>query len=155
MVDITDRKRTEETLRESEAHCRYTVELNPQMLWTAGRDGMVLDVSGRWKTLTGYAATEAIGDGWAKAIHPDDLPMVAAAWGRSLQTGEPLDIEFRVYAKGGTYRWMRSRAAPRRDPQGEIIRWYGSAEDLQKQKAAEEALRGLSGRPEGWERGNA
>jgi PAS domain S-box-containing protein len=155
MVDITDRKRAEEALQESEAHCRCLVELNPQIPWTAGRDGMVLDVSGRWKTLTGYATDEATGEGWAKAIHPDDLAIVAGAWGRSLQTGEPLDVEFRVYAKDGTYRWMRSRAAPRRDPQGEIIRWYGSAEDVHAQKAAEEVLRGLFGRPEGWERGNA
>jgi len=148
LVDITDRTRAEEALRESEAHYRNMVELNPQIPWTAAPDGKVLSVSERWTTLTGYTVAEAIGSGWAKAIHPDDLPATETAWKRSLTTGDPIDVEYRLYLADGSYRWMRARGFPRRGPQGEIVRWYGSVEDVHERKAVERALRRLSGRPE-------
>lgn len=149
MADITDRKHAEDALRESEAHYRYVVELSPHILWTAGPDGKLLEFGARWTTLTGYTAAETIGTEWTRALHPDDLTAAWTAWTRSLQTGEPLDVEYRLRLSNGSYRWMRARAAPRRGPQDEIIRWYGSIEDVQEQKAAAEVVRRLSDRPKG------
>jgi PAS domain S-box-containing protein len=141
VVDITRRKQAEEALSESEDHYRHAVELNPQVPWTAEPDGMVLDTSQRWETLTGLTKEESLGTGWVRALHPDDLPLTLMAWREALRTGKPLDLQYRVHCADGVWRWMRARAAPRRDEDGKIIRWYGTLEDIDDHKKAEEALR--------------
>ena len=133
-VDITERKRTEEALRESEAHYRNAVELNPQVPWTADPQGRVLDAGPRWELLTGLKMDETLGNGWKKAIYPDDLPETERKWSMSLRTGEPLDVEYRILEPGGGWRWMRARAAARLNSDGEIVRWYGTLEDIDEYK---------------------
>jgi PAS domain S-box-containing protein len=141
VVDITRRKQAEEALAESEDHYRHAVELNPQIPWTAEPDGIILDTSRRWETLTGLTKQESLGTGWVRALHPDDLPPTLKVWEEARRTGNPLDIEYRVRRADGVWRWMRSRAAPRYDEDGKILRWYGTLEDVDDHKKAEEALR--------------
>ena len=62
-------------------------------------------------------------------------------WQRCLRTGERLDIEYRLRKATGTYIWFRARAAPLRDEQGSIVRWYGAAEDIHDRKSIDLALR--------------
>jgi PAS domain S-box-containing protein len=142
VVDITRRKQAEQALVESEDHFRHTVELNPQIPWTADPNGKILDASHRWEKLTGLTKEEAMGDGWVRALHPDDLSSTLEMWKRSLDTGRPLDVEYRVRRySDGAWRWMRARAAPRHDDKGKVIRWYGTVEDIDDHKKALEALR--------------
>jgi len=133
-----ERAESEERLRESEDHYRHTVELNPQVTWTAMPDGQLNRVSRRWFTWTG---TTGLGDSWAGGLHPDDVALTFEVWGRSVATGEPYDVEHRVKMVDGDYRWARSRAYPRRNAAGEICLWYGSTEDIHEQKIAEERQR--------------
>jgi PAS domain S-box-containing protein len=130
-----ERAHAEQSLRESEDHYRHTVELNPQVTWTALPDGQLNRVSRRWREWTG---TAGLGQSWAEGLHPDDRPPTFDAWARSVETGEPYDIEHRVKRIDGSYRWARSRAFPRRDEEGRIILWYGSTEDIHERKVAEE-----------------
>jgi len=139
--DITDRQRAEQALRESEEHYRYSVELNPQIPWTAGPDGQVEEVSHRWQALTGILADDAYGEGWVQALHPDDVQASLAEWKKALQTGRPVDAEYRLRMRDGGYRWFRARAAARRDDSGRIVRWYGTLEDIHDSKLADKALR--------------
>jgi PAS domain S-box-containing protein len=141
VVDITSRKKVEEALAESEDHYRNAVELNPQVPWTAEPDGTILDTTQRWEKLTGLTKEESLGTGWVRALHPDDLPPTLKAWEEALRTGNLLDIQYRVHHGDGVWRWMRARAAPRRDRNGKIVRWYGTLEDIDDHKKAEEALR--------------
>jgi PAS domain S-box-containing protein len=141
VVDITARKHAEEALIESEDHYRHTVELNPQVPWTADPDGMIIDVSNRWEQLTGLTKQETLGEGWMRVLHPDDLPATHAAWRKALRTGDPVDIQYRLRHPSGAWRWVRARAAPRRNANGEIIRWYGAVEDIDDHRNAKEALR--------------
>jgi PAS domain S-box-containing protein len=141
VVDITRRKQAEQALVESEDHYRNAVELNPQVPWTAGPDGMILDTNHRWETLTGLTKEESLGKGWVRALHSEDLFHTLKAWEEALRTGNPLDVQYRIHCSDGQLRWMRARAAPRRDHDGKIIRWYGTLEDIDDHKKAEEALR--------------
>lgn len=124
-------------LRESEEHYRHMVELNPQVSWTADPDGGITEFNQRWLDLTGLTREEALGGGWALAPHPEDLPQMVAAWTHAVETGEAYDVEHRIRVADGSYRWMRSRALPRRDANGQIIRWYGTTEDIEARKQAE------------------
>ncbi|BDA83002.1 hypothetical protein Sa4125_05440 [Aureimonas sp. SA4125] len=130
-------------LRASEAHHRASIELNPQILWLANAMGEVIEISPRWAELVGVPVEEAFGDGWAAAVHPDDLPGVTELWGRVIQTGDGTiaDSRYRVRLQDGQYRWFRSRALPRRSHSGEIIAWYGSLEDIDEQVRGELELR--------------
>jgi PAS domain S-box-containing protein len=127
-----------EELQESEDHFRHTVELNPQVAWTATPDGRVDQMAPRWLDWTGRTG---IGSDVKVAIYPDDIAPSMAAWSHSCATGTPYDVETRVRMKDGSWRWMHSRAMPRRDKSGTIIKWYGTTEDIHNRKAIEEDLR--------------
>jgi PAS domain S-box-containing protein len=80
---------------------------------------------------------------WAStdAIHPDDLPGVIAVWTRSLENGQPYDIELRQRRADGVYRWFHVQGLPVRDAEGRVLRWCILQTDIDERKRAEEALR--------------
>jgi PAS domain S-box-containing protein len=140
VIDITERANAEEALKESREHHQSWMTLNPQVSWTADPEGRILDASPLWETLTGYPLEETVNDGWIKALHPDDVGPVGEVWMESVRKGTPVDVEFRIWCTDGRYRWVRSRAFPRRDEKGEIIRWYGMLEDVDEHKRTLEEL---------------
>jgi PAS domain S-box-containing protein len=140
-IDITDRKSTEEALRESEDHLRYMVELNPGIPWVMDSDGNNLYISSRWTKITGLSEEKARNLGWLDALHPEDVEPTMIALREGLQSGNSIDIEYRVKSIDRGWRWMRSRGSPRLGPSGEITRWYGSVEDIDERKQLEERQR--------------
>ena len=133
--DIDDRKRTEVALRESEAHHRYSVEVSPQIPWTADPRGHLEEVSPKLAALTGLDEAAILRDGWAQFTHPEDQPSVWHRWARSAETGEPYDVEYRIRVADGSYCWFHVRAFARRTQGGRIMRWYGTAEDITARRA--------------------
>ncbi|WP_158626058.1 EAL domain-containing protein [Arsenicitalea aurantiaca] len=136
-----ERARFIEALRESEEHYRYTVEFSPQIPWTADREGKILTVSGKWLEATNVEPQQALGDGWLASLHPDDVGPTTARWANAVATGQLFETTYRIRLADGSYRWVRAHARPRRAENGEIIRWYGAADDIHERYLAEERLK--------------
>jgi len=137
VMDITEQKRAKEELQESEFVQRHLVELNRQVPWVMDAKGNNLQISSRWVTAASADSGQTRNLGWLEALHVDDLKHTIRKMKKALSTGERIDMEYRVQNPQGEWRWMRSRGLPRLGPNGEIIRWYGSVEDIQEKKSAD------------------
>jgi formate hydrogenlyase transcriptional activator len=142
VTDITERKRAEEALRRSEQHLRDAIETIPTMAWTALPNGGNDFANQRWQEYTGMVLNDTSDAGWKTAFHPADLATHVDKWRASLATGKFFENEGRLRrAADGEYRWFLHRAVPLRDEGGEIIKWYGTATDIEDLKQAEAKLR--------------
>jgi PAS domain S-box-containing protein len=74
------------------------------------------------------------------AVHPDDLPAVIALWTRSIECGQPYDIDLRQRGADGVYRWFHAQGLPVRDAEGRILRWFVLQTDVDDRKRNEAAL---------------
>ena len=134
---VIERGQLEQALHDSREHFHYAMELNTQVLWTAGVDGKLDYVAQRWREWTGGSG---LGCSWLDAIHAEDVPRVWAAWSEAVGSGQPLDQEMRVRRQDGRYRWVHSRAYCRTDESGQPVKWYGSCEDIDEHWQARNAL---------------
>jgi two-component system sensor histidine kinase/response regulator len=140
-VDITDLKRAEEALRESERRLRTLTEALPQLVWTSRPDGSCDYLSRQWVEYTGVAEDEQLGHRWVEVLHPDDRDRTMASWRDAVEGRAPYDLEFRIRAADGRYRWFQTRGLPLRGESGRIDKWFGTCTDIDDQKRTEEALR--------------
>lgn len=129
-------------LRESDDHYSHSVALNPQMPWICDPSGALTEISPKWLAITGMPIEDALGSGWAKALHPDDRPVVQDLWDRAVESGHAggIDTRYRLRQENGTYRWVRARAYPRLSAGDAVKTWYGNLEDIHDQVLAESAL---------------
>ncbi len=140
--DITERKETEDALRESEERFRALVTKAPVVVYQADASGRLLFINQRWCELTGLTIEESMGIGWGRAIHPDDLDDLNEKWAASTAANAEYKNEFRVVHKDGTIRWLAtSSAAVVRDLHGRVVSHIGISIDISERKAAEEKLR--------------
>src|SRR6201993_1848355 len=136
-----DLQNTQEAVRRSERELRDVVNSVPAHVWRTLPEGEVDFVNDRWSQFTGLALDEALGWKWEAVLHPDDRARVVADWQTALKNGQALEYEARVRRADGEYRWWFIRNEPLRDETGKIIKWYGSAIDIEDRKRAERALR--------------
>ena len=126
---------------ERERVLKSLAEAIPQMVWTATPEGRNDYFNSRWAEYIGEAWREG-GNGGFDRIHPADQARAVAAWRRSLELGEPYNVEIRMQAADGTYKWFVVRAVPQRDESGAILRWFGTSTDIDDLKQTQEALAG-------------
>jgi PAS domain S-box-containing protein len=136
--DVTDRRRAEERLRESEERYRLLADLIPQYIWTTDANGYHRYFNRRWYDFTGTTLEETEGEGWARFLHPDDRERTIARWQHSLRTGERYSIEYRFRNVHGEYCWFWGQAAPQRDENGAITGWFGTLTDISDRKRLDE-----------------
>jgi diguanylate cyclase (GGDEF)-like protein/PAS domain S-box-containing protein len=134
-------KETLNVSRESEAHFRTLAEAIPQMIWTALPSGETDYMNNRWYEYTGLDPTPANLRNWGSTLHPEDLALCVQKWEQSVQTGETFEIEYRMRrGADGSYRWHLVRAVPIRDSKGSVVKWFGTATDIDDQKHNQETL---------------
>jgi PAS domain S-box-containing protein len=120
--------------RASEERYRQLADAMPQIVWTSGTDGGATYFNRRWFEYTGMAPEDAGPHAWLQVVHPDDLPTAVARREQTLPTGETFEVEYRLRARDGTYRWHLGRAVPMRDQDGAIEFWIGTATDIHDRK---------------------
>src|SRR6201995_38372 len=146
LIDIDDRRKAEEAVRESEFKLRQIIETVPSLLWSVGPLGEQTQLNQRALDYIGVRFEELLDlGGWTKFIHPDDLSETANAFHRSIQTGTSYQAVHRIRRADGEYRWHHARGEPLRDWQGRVTQWYGLTVDIDDGKRAEDRLRRSGG----------
>lgn len=137
--DISERKRRELDIRESERRLRQLADSMPQIVWMARPDGTVDYFNERWYEFSGFDRERAVGDGWENILHSDDVEKSIKTWHEAVRSGKPYEIQHRFLDRNrGGYRWFLGRALPVCNATGEIVRWYGTWTDIDAQKRAEQ-----------------
>jgi PAS domain S-box-containing protein len=143
--DITEKKEAERNLEEAEDRLRTLVEHVPAITYTGevGGDRALAYVSPQIEEVLGYSPREVMADPdhWTKMLHPHDKRWVLAEDRRTGETGGPLALEYRMFARNGRVVWLRDEATLVRDEEGNPLHWQGFMLDITKRKKAEERLR--------------
>lgn len=136
-VDITDRKREEELIRHSEEQFRALANAMPQLAWIARPDGYIFWYNDRWYAYTGTTPAEMEGWGWQVVHDPAVLPAVMERWQEAIATGQPFDMEFPLRGADGVFRTFLTRVQPWKDPEGNVVQWFGTNTDVDELKRAQ------------------
>jgi PAS domain S-box-containing protein len=135
-----------ERVREGEERFHLIANSAPVTIWMTDADKQCTYVNQVWIDLTGRPFEEALGEGWADSIHPEDVEQSWTTFANACDRREPFQIEYRVRRRDGEYRWITDAGAPRYDTDGSFVGYIGSAVDVTERKLADEAAATLSQR---------
>jgi len=113
----------------------------PVMAWSARPDMSCESLSRQWLAFTGYSAAQALGDGWSRAVHPEDLGRWLDTCVRAFDSRQPFEIEYRLRRRDGEFRWVLDRGVPRYSGDGQFLGYAGICIDIDERKRAERELR--------------
>ncbi len=135
--DITERKYAEIAIKESEKRYATLAQLSPVGIFRCDRSGNCFYVNESWLLMTGLSCEEAKGNGWVRAIHPDDFPRVEEQWRRLIGEHLAFELEYRLRKPDGSNIWVLGQALPEIETQGEIISYIGTVTDISASKQNE------------------
>ncbi|HWY57254.1 MAG TPA: sigma 54-interacting transcriptional regulator, partial [Terriglobales bacterium] len=142
VIDVTERKRAEEERRRIEMELRQMLDLAPQHIGVYGPN--------RERLYLNHASLDYFGislEEWQQFpgrndyVHADDGGRWDSGFGHIVARGSADELEVQLRRRDGTYRWFSARFNPLRDEQGQIMRWYVAATDIEDRKQAEDRLR--------------
>ena len=135
-VDVTQRKRTEQALRESERSLRSAIDGIPGLVAILAPNGDLEAINRQIFEYCGQSLEELRNWGTNGTIHPDDLPHLAEVFTKSIAAGVPYGTEARVRRFDGEFRWFEIRGIPVRDASDRIVRWYSLLTDTEDRTQA-------------------
>ncbi len=138
--DVTEQKRAEDALRESEERFRSMADGCPAILWVTGADGRNTFVNQKWRGFFGIGAEQAAAGAWNSLVHPDDAAGYIGAFQRAVALKAPFQAEARVRRADGVWRLIGSYAQPRLSESGEYMGHVGLSSDITDRRANDQAL---------------
>jgi PAS domain S-box-containing protein len=126
------------TLQQSEDRLRLVIDTIPAHVWSTRPDGSVDFINRRWLETSGVDVEDTRAWDLGSTVHPDDLARYVNEWHAALATGQPMESEVRLRQADRKYRWWLTRNVPLRNDVGNIIKWYGTAIDIEDRKRAEQ-----------------
>ena len=135
-TDVTQVALAQERVRDSEARLRLVTDRIPQFVWTAVGKGEWTWAGPQWTEFTGQAEPDSRGLGWLNMVHPEDHATAEAAWADAVKGGV-LDVDYRVRAPDGGYRWFHSRATPLTHGV-DAIEWFATSTDMHEMRELQE-----------------
>ena len=146
--DLTESKRIEATLRESQERFNNIANAAPAMLWVTKPDATLDFVSRGWNVYTGQTEAESFGIdgfGWLQVIHPDDRERSEKVFLDASLKFEPFSLDCRIRRADGEYRWAIDSGRPHTDAKGQFVGYVGSVIDVHDRKQVEATLRTSEG----------
>ncbi len=145
-IDVTEQKKAEAALAESQKRFRSMADSAPVMIWVDDKDGNCTYLNKLWLEFTGQTLREGLGMGWARAIHQDDREETMQCYKEAYRNLHAYKKEYRLCKWDGTYEWVLESAVPHYDEQENFVGYIGSVVNINKRKLAEQALEETSKR---------
>ncbi|HFQ14320.1 MAG TPA: PAS domain S-box protein, partial [Gammaproteobacteria bacterium] len=137
ILDITARKQAEAALRESEQRYHALARAAPVGIFRTDLEGHCVYVNECWQDLAGMKQDEALGDGWAAALYPEDRQRVFDEWYAAAQAQRAFRTECRFQRPDGSVTWLLAQAEAERDAEGRVIGYVGTVTDIDARKQVE------------------
>jgi PAS domain S-box-containing protein len=133
-LDITEKKRVDHALQETENQFQVLANSMPQLAWMGHPDGSNYWYNQGWYSYTGTKPGEMDGSRWVSLHDPAILPLVLEKWAEALHTKTEFEMEFPLKGSDGLFKWFITRVTPVRNERGEVTKWFGTATDIDEQK---------------------
>ena len=141
LQDVTVHRQSQGALRESEAVYHMLCEAVPDFVWMADAAGRVIFVNQRCRDYTQMTLEHLNETEWQEVSHPEDRTRLQVSWAAAIAGATPFEAEYRNRRHDGVYRWFIGRAVPVRDEAGRVVRWVGTATDIDDRRRTEDTLR--------------
>ncbi|MBV9670521.1 MAG: PAS domain-containing protein, partial [Acidobacteriales bacterium] len=136
VLEITERKRNEEALQQSQRELTAFADTIPTLAFIANADGYITWYNDRWYEYTGTTPQQMEGWGWQSVHDPEILPTVLKRWSASISTGEPFEMIFPIRGADGIFRQFLTRIVPVKDDSGKVSRWFGTNTEIDELERA-------------------